>query len=68
MSEGFTNLEHRLEEEWFPGRASGKESAANAEDTWDTGSTPGVGKSPGVGNGNPLEYSCLTNLMDRGVW
>ena len=34
----------------------------------DTGSFPGLGRSPGVGNSNPLQYSCLENLMDRGAW
>ena len=34
----------------------------------DTGSIPGSGRSPGEGNGNPLEYSCWGNLMDRGIW
>ena len=34
----------------------------------DVGSIPGSGRSPGVGNGNPLQYSCLGNLMDRGAW
>jgi len=34
----------------------------------DVGSIPGSGKSPGGGNGNPLEYSCLENPMDRGAW
>ena len=34
----------------------------------DTSSTPGSEKSPGKGNGNPLQYSCLENSMDRGVW
>ena len=34
----------------------------------DLGSTPGLGGSPGVGNGNPLQYSCLGNLTDRGSW
>ena len=34
----------------------------------DTGSIPGSGRSPGEGNGNPLQYSCLENPMDRGVW
>ena len=34
----------------------------------DTGLIPGLGKSPGVGNGNPLQYSCLENPMDRGAW
>ena len=43
----------------------GKESACNAGDT---GLNPRLGRSPGGGNGNPLQYSCLENLMDRGVW
>ena len=34
----------------------------------DVGSIPGLGRSPGGGNGNPLQYSCLDNLMDRGAW
>jgi len=34
----------------------------------DTGSIPGWGRSPGEGNGNPLQYSCLGNPMDRGAW
>ena len=34
----------------------------------DAGSVPGSGRSPGVGNGNPLQYSCLGNPMDRGAW
>ena len=41
---------------------SGKESTCNAADM---GSIPGSGRSPGVGNGNPLQYSCLENPMDR---
>ena len=49
----------------FPGVASGKESACNAGAP---GSIPGSGRSPGEGNGNPLQYSCLENLMDRGAW
>ena len=49
----------------FPGGSDGKESAYNAGDL---GSTPGSGRSPGEGNGNPLQYSCLENLMDRGAW
>ena len=36
--------------------------------TRDAGSTPGLGRSPGEGNGNPLQYSCLGNPMDRGAW
>ena len=34
----------------------------------DTGSIPGLGRSPGEGNGNPLQYSCLENPMERGAW
>ena len=34
----------------------------------DSGSIPGLGRSPGEGNGNPLQYSCLGNPMDRGGW
>ena len=49
----------------FPGSSDGKESPFNAGDL---GSTPGLGRSPGEGNGNPLQYSCLENPMDRGAW
>ena len=49
----------------FPGGSDGKESACNAEDT---GLIPGSGISPGEGNGNPLQYSCLENSMDRVSW
>ena len=49
----------------FPGGSDGKESACNAVDL---GSKPGSGRSPGEGNGNPLQYSCLENPMDRGSW
>ena len=37
-------------------------------DAGDAGSTPGSGRSPGEVNGNPLQYSCLENPMDRGAW
>ena len=47
---------------------SNKESARNAGDSGNTGSTPGSGRSPGEGNGNPLQYSCLENPVDRGAW
>ena len=36
--------------------------------TGDAGLIPGLGRSPGEGNGNPLQYSCLGNPMDKGVW
>ena len=45
-----------------------KNLPANAGDIGDAGSIPGLGRSPGVGNGNPLQYSCLENHMDRGPW
>ena len=41
---------------------------ANAGDTGDAGSIPGLQRSPGGGNGNPLQYSCLENPVDRGAW
>ena len=49
----------------LPRWLSGKESACDAGDV---GLIPGAGRSPGGGNGNPLQYSCLGNPMDRGVW
>ena len=47
----------------FPGGSAGEESTCNAGAL---GSIPGLGRSPGEGNGYPLQYSCLGNLMDRG--
>ena len=47
----------------FPGGSDGKASVCNAGDL---SSIPGSGRSPGEGNGNPLQYSCLENPMDRG--
>ena len=49
----------------FPGGSDGKASVYNAGDP---GSSPGLGRSPGEGNGNPLQYYCLENPMDRGAW
>ena len=49
----------------FPGGSDGKESACNAGDM---GLIAGSGRSLGVENGNPLQYSCLENSMDRGAW
>ena len=54
---GLSNLLHPC--------SDGKESACNAGDL---GSILGSGRSPGVGSGNPLQYSFLENLMDRGAW
>ena len=52
----------------FSGGAVVKNPPANAGDTRDVGLIPGSGSSPEVGNGNPLQYSCLENPMDRGAW
>ena len=49
----------------YSGGATVKNLSANAGDA---GSIPGSGRSPGGGNGNPLQYSCLGNPMDRGAW
>ena len=52
----------------FPGSSVVKNPPANAGDTGDTGSIPGSGRSSGGGNGNPFQFSCLGNPMDRGAW
>ena len=49
----------------FPGGSGGKASVYNAGDL---GSIPGSGRFPGEGNGNPLQYSCLENSMNKGAW
>ena len=49
----------------FPGGSDGKASACNVGDP---SVIPGLERSPGGGHGNPLQYSCLKNLMDRGAW
>ena len=51
----------------FPGGASGKESACNAGELRNMGSIPELGRSPGGGHGNPLQYSCLENSVERGA-
>ena len=52
----------------FPGGSVVKNLPANAGDAKNVGSLPGSGRPPGEGNGNPLQYSCLENRMDRGTW
>ena len=49
----------------FPSSSDGKESACNAGDL---GAIPGLERSPGEGHGNPLQISCLENLVDGGAW
>ena len=60
----FTFLEHSRS----PGGSVVKNPLANAGDAEDSGSIAGSGRSPGGGNGNPLQYSCLENPMDRASW
>ena len=52
----------------FPSGSAGKNPPAKAGDARDMGLIPGLGRSTGEGNGNPLQYSCLENPMDRGTW
>ena len=52
----------------LPCGSLGKESTSDALDMGAVGLIPGMGRSSGEGNGNPLQYSCLENPMDRGAW
>ena len=52
----------------LPRWLSGKKKKNPSVNAGDTGSIPGSGRSPGEGHGNPLQYSCLGNPMDRGAW
>ena len=67
----FIRFEHQTSNGWFLRKlypmhgSAGKESTCNAGD-WDP--IPRLGRSPGEGNGNPLQYSCLENSIDRGAW
>ena len=70
VAKSWTRLSDWTELNWaqllgFPGGSDGKASACNAGDL---GLIPGSERSPGEGNGNPLQYSCLENSMDRGAW
>jgi len=63
----------KIEPPYDPTRASQvalvvKNPSASAGDISYTGSIPGLGRSPGGGHGNPFQYSCLENPMDRGAW
>ena len=52
----------------FPGGTVLKNLPANTGDSRDLGSICGLGRSPGIGNGNPVQYSCLEDSMNRGAW
>ena len=62
------NLVNSIKILGFPGSIVVKNLPANAGDARDSGLIPGLGKSPRGGNGNPLQYSCLENSLDRGAW
>ena len=62
MCQQYTDTYQRV---GFPGGSEDKASTCNAGDP---GLIPGLGRSPGEGNGNPLQYSCLENPVDRGAW
>ena len=65
MSEQISLVDSSEVDTWIWAVSVGKESACSAGDL---GSIPRLGRSPGEGNGNPLQYPCLENLMDRGAW
>ena len=65
VAKSWTWLSDWTELNSFPGGSDGKESVFNARDV---DLIPRLGRSPGEGNGNPLQYSCLYNPMDRGAW
>ena len=52
----------------YPGGAVIKNLSVNVRESRDVGLIPGIGRSSGGGNSNPLQYSCLENLIDRGAW
>ena len=66
--EAQTDQSYYLAREGFPNGSVSKESACNTDNTGDGGSIPGLGRFPGGGDGNPLQYCCLENPMDRGSW
>ena len=60
-----TDTTQQQQQQGFSGGSVEKDPPANAGDL---GSIPGSGRAPAEGHGNPLQYSCLENLMDRGAW
>ena len=61
-------LRKLIAEEMMLLKCGGSDGKASAYNVGDPGSIPGSGRSPGEENGNPLQYSCLGNPMDRGAW
>ena len=65
LLQGWIVYENLIDDDGLPQWLSSRESACN---TGDLGSIPGSGRSPREGNGNPLQYFCQENPMDRGAW
>ena len=65
MANSMENQPNKFIKWGFPGGSAVKNLPASAGDV---GSIPGSGRSPGEGNGNPLQYPCLRNPLDRGAW
>ena len=65
---GFRQINSDITNNGLPQWLSGKEPACSAGEAGDMGSIPESGRSPGGGHGNPLQYSCLENPMDKGGW
>ena len=68
MHQRSPRINSKPQEVGSPGSSEVKNLPTNAGDTRGLGLIPGSGRSPGEGNGNPLQYSCLTNPMDGGAW
>ena len=62
------SLKHLEPKEGLPRWHTRKEYTYQRRERREAGSVPGLGRSPGGGNGNPRQYSCLGNPMDRGAW
>ena len=67
-SQGYWDYRPNIDELGFPGGSVVKTLPANAGDIRDADLIPGSGRCPGGGHGNPLQYFCLDNSMDRGAW
>ena len=68
MMSSFVLRQKLLNQSFQVGLPGGSDCKASVYNEGDPGSIPGPGRSPGEGNGNPLQYSCLENPMDRGAW
>ena len=66
--EVYSNLRRSCLSYLFSGLSGGSDGNASVYNAGDLGLTPGSGRSPGEGNGNPLQYYCLENPMDREAW